>query len=45
MIVFLDTITNLILNMFGYCLNDTSICVICICLVLCVFGSFREWLF
>lgn len=44
MIVFLNTITNLVLNIFGYMLSDTIICLIGLCLVLYVFGSFRKWL-
>lgn len=43
MIDFLNTITQLVLNIFGYLLNDTMITLTCICLVLYVFGSFREW--
>lgn len=41
MIAFLNTITNLLLNIFGYMLTDSMICLTCICLVIYVFGSFK----
>lgn len=44
MINFLNTITDLVINIFGYCLNETIITLICLCLVLYVFGSFKKWL-
>lgn len=44
MTVFLNTITNLLINIFGYMLTDSMICLTCICLVLYVFGSFKLWL-
>lgn len=42
MIDFLNTITNLILNIFGYLLLDSSLTLVCFFLVGTVFYYFRR---
>ena len=44
MIVFLDSITDMIINIFGFCLNEPMIVLLALCLVIYTFGSIK-WLF
>lgn len=44
MINFLNTFTDLVLNIFGFLKTESMICVTCFCLVLYVFGSFKQCL-